>query len=306
MYSFYSLNKLIDQYRCQFASQGPAESASKDGGDPDEGHGLSRISFWVAIVLVVGILAFVFVPRHVSEQSDLAQLQHQAEFGARRAQLELAVAYRDGLLGLRPDPRMAAMWLTKAAEGGNADAAALLGDAYSQGDGVPLDLAKAEYWWQQAAKAGNAHAEAQLGKALEQHGSTLEKKYEGELLLGQAAKQEEPGNPEPSIATAETITTGGQSLANLLSRAKAGDSVAEYQLAMRYLNGALDVRADPKQALSWLRAAADHGNPIAMDTLADAYEKGKIGLTANHDQAQLWRQRAAAARQALSEVKQAE
>lgn len=294
-----SLNKLIDRYHCRFAAEDSTGAAAKEG----PSRRANRTSLWLAILLAAGVAAFLLAPRHVSEEPDLAQLQHQAEFGAHRAQLELAIAYRDGLLGLSPDHRMAATWLTKAAQGGNVAAMALLGDAYSQGDGVPLDLASAEHWWQQAAMAGNAHAEAQLGKALEQHASTLDKKYEGELLTGEAAKQEQPGNPASSASTAETYTTGGQTLDSLLSRAKAGDSVAEFQLAMRYLNGALDVRADPKQALYWLQASADHGNPVAMDTLADAYENGKIGLAADRAQAQFWRQHAAAARQAIAEVK---
>jgi len=262
-----------------------------------------RTALWTAVAVAVGVAIIAFVPHRDSERADLAQIQQQAASGEPKAELELGIDYQEGLLGLNRDPSKADEWLTKAAEGGDSEAAALLGDAYSEGSGVPRDLAAAEHWWQEAAKKGNVHAEAELGMALEQNAATLDRKYEGQRLVDEATGQEEPGMPTPTLATAESITVGGQTLASLSERARAGDSVAEYQLALRYRSGAYDVNRDPQKALFWLRRSAEHGNPVAMGTLATAYEKGQLGLTADAAQAQLWRENAKAAQQGIAEVK---
>ena len=59
----------------------------------------------------------------------------------------------------------AAKWYRSAAEQGQAEAQALLGSMYTQGDGVAKDKAEAEKWFKLAAKQGNQLAEKNL-KAL--------------------------------------------------------------------------------------------------------------------------------------------
>lgn len=279
----------------------------------------SRFPLVMAGVVVAGIALIAFGPRHSATQADRQQLMQQAGNGEPMAELQLAMDYRDGRLGLPVDHAVEAQWLTRAAQAGNADAAALLGDAYSKGDGVAADPVVAQHWWSQAAKAGNSHAEAELGIAMAQAANASAQNGAGRRLVDQAALQGDKqaraylGIEMPSAAGAsdakpgifdrlgrlfDSATLSGQSIDNLKSRAMNGDSVAEYQLAMHYRDGAWGVAADPKAALEWLRMSANRGNPVAMQTLADAFAKGDLGLQPDAAQAQAWRQRAAGARTA--------
>lgn len=275
----------------------------------------SRMPLLMAGVVAAGIAVIVFGPHANSTLADRQQLRQQAMNGEPAAELQLALDYRDGRLGLPVDHHAAAQWLGRAARSGQADAEALLGDAYSQGDGVARDPAQAQQWWQHAAQAGNHHAETELGAALLASADPA-KQSEGHRLLSSAAAQGDPqarkllGVDEPAARDEEDgkpgilarlaglfdrATESGQSADALKARALAGDNVAQYQLAMHYRDGAWGVAADPKQALGWLRMAANHGNPVAMTTLADAYDKGGFGLAPDVAQASVWRQRAAAA-----------
>lgn len=280
---------------------------------------LNHAPAWVAGILALALAAVAFAPHPDTAPANLSQLTHQAMDGEPPAELQLALDYRDGRLGLTKNAGAADTWLARAAQAGNAEAAALLGDAYSTGDGVAQDGAAARRWWRQAADAGNAHAEAQLGIALMRSSDQLTAHYEGLQRVNQAAAQGDSSARQAlGIDTAagaqtahrgwfaqlyrmlDTLTLSGQSIDSLKTRALNGDSVAQYQLAMRYRDGAWGVEADPGLALSWLRLAADHGNPVALSTLADAYAKGGFGLTADAGQAALWRLRAAACRAAAA------
>jgi hypothetical protein len=218
----------------------------------------NRASYIIAGVVILGIALIAVGPRHSSEQADQQQLRQQAENGNPKAQLQLALDYRDGRLGLPVDLHSSAVWLNKSAQAGNPYAEALLGDAYSQGDGVPRDPAAAQRWWRLAAQSSDTNG------ALPRLSGLL-----------------------------DDLTENGQAIDQLKSRALAGDNVAQYQLAMHYRDGAWGVDADLKLALSWLRLSANRGNPVAMTTLADAYADGHLGLTPDPDQARAWRQRAA-------------
>jgi len=63
--------------------------------------------------------------------------------------------------------------------------------------------------------------------------------------------------------------TGSQSPDGLQQRAQSGDSVAEFQLGMRYRDGAWSVNRDPDKASYWLKRAAAAGNPLAVKALAE-------------------------------------
>ena len=55
--------------------------------------------------------------------------------------------------------------LLRSAEQGHAHAQSRLGVAYSEGEGVAKDAAKAVEWWRKAAEQGHAHAQSRLGVA---------------------------------------------------------------------------------------------------------------------------------------------
>jgi TPR repeat protein len=70
----------------------------------------------------------------------------------------------------------------------------------------------------------------------------------------------------------EASSTYEQSTEPLMERAQQGDPVAEYQLAMRYRDGAYDVNRDPEKSMSWLRRSAADGNRIAIQDLERVQE----------------------------------
>lgn len=291
-------------------------------GTPEAG---SRSPWLVLGGIALGVSLVAMVPLHSRDEADADQLLHRAEAGSASSQLMLGLAYRDGRYGLPRDDRAAATWLARAARSGNAYAAATLGDAYAQGQGVAPDIKVAQRWWLQAAQADNVHAESRLGLSLLHSATTQAQQDAGRRWLDRAAMsgdvqaQTALGIETPTatpiadridrdlgtgvghsllgnlyrLVVGETVP--GQSVENLKQHALAGDNVAEFQLAMRYSDGSWGVNADPKLALGWLRRAADHGNPVAMASLANAYTQGQFGLKPDPATAEAWRQRAAAA-----------
>ena len=64
--------------------------------------------------------------------SELTELQNQAAGGDAKAQLDLAIRYRDGK-GVNKDDAEAMKWAHKAADAGNAEAMDFVGFAYLRG-----------------------------------------------------------------------------------------------------------------------------------------------------------------------------
>jgi TPR repeat protein len=194
----------------------------------------------VVVLVLMGVFGHPVAPR---EEADW--LSRLAEGGDAAAQLELGLAYRAGRDGLDADPHAAFYWLNRSAKSGNSYAADLVGTAYSVGEGTAVDEQSARHWWQVAAEGGNRDARRRLG------GYTID-----------------------PMRTAEEVLTGqvvrDQSGAVLEERAKGGDPVAEYQLAMRYRDGAWGVDRDPVVSRQWLERAAADGNPVALNSLSAA------------------------------------
>lgn len=242
----------------------------------------------------------------VPAQREIAWLEHLADAGDSGAQLQLGLAYRDGRYGLVPDPSTGLHWLTAAGRGGNAYAADLAGNAYAAGLGTHRDPQQALHWWRLAAEAGSADAQTHLGEALlaagrheqgvtwlrdaadrgDRHARTdltaLYREYglpDADLHRGEnpvaALSERLDANGMKAIFTAwhtlesntPLIEPSGDTLVDL---AQQGDPVAEYQLGMRYRNGAWAVERDPQQARLWLRRSAAAGNRIAVQTLAES------------------------------------
>lgn len=86
--------------------------------------------------------------------------------GVLEAVFLMGTAYDEGL-GKPVDPAYAARWHQRAAERGHVLGAHNLGNAYSEGRGVPLDPAQAVAWWTQAADKGDAITQLRLGEASE-------------------------------------------------------------------------------------------------------------------------------------------
>ena len=113
---------------------------------------------WRARVHSTGRMGY---PRDEKLARDIARavisdVQRAAESGVLEAIFLMGTAYDEGL-GKPLDPERAAAWHRRAAERGHVLGAHNLGNAYAAGGGVPEDHALAAEWWTRAADQGDAH-----------------------------------------------------------------------------------------------------------------------------------------------------
>ncbi len=111
------------------------------------------------------------VPRDEAEARRLAEsvirdVQRAAESGVLEAVFLMGTAYDEGL-GRPVDPSRAAAWHRRAAERGHVLGAHVLGNQYSEGRGVAEDPVLAVEWWTRAAEKGDAITQLRLGEAYE-------------------------------------------------------------------------------------------------------------------------------------------
>jgi hypothetical protein len=83
----------------------------------------------------------------------------------------------------------------------------------------------------------------------------------------------------------------GTDVNRILNRADAGDSIAQYEMALRYANGE-GVPQNYREAMAWFAKAAANGNDNAQWKLGLGYIKG-IGVPHDEHKAVLWFKRAA-------------
>lgn len=232
---------------------------------------------------------------------EIAWLRHLAEDGDAGAQLQLGLAYRNGRYGLTPDPETGLYWLTQAASNGQSYAADLVGTAYAEGQGTARDQANAQRWWTLAASAGNTDAAKRLGEQLAANDPRQAEHWlKRAAARGDAqaahdlhalyAQQAAPGSDlqlgkhgldviaaQTGSPTLKTLAgawnllrqsaAATQDTGTLLRNAQAGDPTAEFQLGLRYRDGAWSVPRDPAQARYWLQRAAADGNRLAAQAL---------------------------------------
>ena len=125
-------------------------------------------TMWLARVHSTGRMGF---PRDEERASALAgsvirRVQRAAESGVLEAVFLMGTAY-DEALGKPLDHVRAASWHRRAAERGHVLAAHNLGNAYAEGRGVAEDPALAVEWWERAAAKGDAITQLRLGEAYE-------------------------------------------------------------------------------------------------------------------------------------------
>ncbi|MGD8935387.1 MAG: tetratricopeptide repeat protein [Thiogranum sp.] len=247
---------------------------------------------------------------------ELAWLSHLAKTGNTGAQLQLGLVYREGRYGVKPDARTSLRWLSAAGRGGNAYAADVVANAFAAGQGAPRNAQLARHWWQLAASGGNADAQTHLGEALlaegkrdravdwlrdaadrgdarahndlaalyRQQAVTDADLHRGENRIAALGERLDSDGWKAIFATWRTVAASSpleQTAGALVSRAQQGDPVAEYQLALRYRDGAWSVTRDPQQAMTWLQRSAAAGNPVAAQTLAETgHHSNTAGPTA--------------------------
>jgi TPR repeat protein len=191
-------------------------------------HPVIRVLASLATVAVMTAARGAGVPA-AQEVDWLSQLAHQGDAGA---QLQLGLAYRDGRYGVTPDRGAARYWLEAAAHGGYAYAA----EAERELDGSSA-----------AAKPqANANAFAALVERLDLPGLN-------------------------ALSALWHVVAAGSSWTYsrdaLLARAEQGDALAEYQLGLRYRNGAWAVEPDARQSRVWLQRSAADGDRLATQAL---------------------------------------
>jgi hypothetical protein len=119
------------------------------------------------------------------------------------------------------------------------------------------------------------------------------------MLPEQDKKTNEQPNATDSVLTAtkqEVIlaiqeTVQGKDGNRILSRAEAGDSIAQYEMALRYADGE-GVPQNYQSAMAWFAKAAANGNDDARWKLGLGYIKG-IGVPHDERKAAVWFKRAA-------------
>ena len=122
------------------------------------------------VVLIVAVAAAALLGSSNKPGDELDWLSRLASEGNSGAQLQLGLAYRDGLYGLSADAKTGLYWLELSAQAGNPYAEDAVGSAYAKGQGTEKDLQAAKQWWLQAVKHGNKEARLHLGEELLQEG----------------------------------------------------------------------------------------------------------------------------------------
>jgi TPR repeat protein len=151
------------------------------------------------------------------------------------AQVQLGMHYIHGI-GVKADPKKAAIWFKKAAAQGNHLAEHELGTIYSFGKGVKKSHPEAARWYQKAADGGFAVSQYTLGKM---------------IMVGIG----EAGVPKNTTEGARLLTLS----------AEQGFPQAQCALAQCYEKGE-GVEPSLDKSLYWNKKSADQGNGIAMAT----------------------------------------
>lgn len=160
---------------------------------------------------------------------------------------KIALQYMNGE-GVAKDEKKGMEFLTKAAEGGNADAQLMLGFYLIKGEGVTQDAAKGFAYFEAAAKQGNRDAQYNTGLAYVRAQGVKEDYKKALSWFEKAALQDDVGS--------------------------------QYNLGVMYVNGEGTV-ADPVTAYAWFKIAnekkyegAEEGmgvakNAMTSDQIAD-------------------------------------
>ncbi|WP_150297506.1 tetratricopeptide repeat protein [Salipiger aestuarii] len=162
------------------------------------------------------------------------------------------------------DVAQADHWLSRAAEGGNVDAATLLARVYLSNipGGPPREPARAAGLLSQAAARGNAEAQYLLGLLTDGGTGVPQDAAMAYNWFLAAAEQQHPGAQlEVSRALSRgkgTALDTGAALDWLTRAAENGEAEAQFYLSNAYESGG-SVPANPTEAMRWLRRSAEAG-----------------------------------------------
>lgn len=124
---------------------------------------------WLARVYSTGRMTYPADKERAREiaSSIIAAVEARAESGEAEAEFLMGTAFAEGL-GKPMDPERAVAWYRRAADQGHVLAQHNLGNVYFSGTGVSQSDEMAVYWWTLAAEAGDAIPQFRLGQMYEQ------------------------------------------------------------------------------------------------------------------------------------------
>ncbi|MCB8874031.1 SEL1-like repeat protein [Acidisoma silvae] len=197
----------------------------------------------------------------------------------------------------QPDFIAAEGWARRAAEGGSAEAQALLGYILTAGPEAIRNLDQAEHWYRRSSEGGNPQGKLGLGLAvLRRAGTDAEQQKPGIEAITAAA---ELGLPMAQYLQGVLLEHGvglpqDAPMAVVLYQkaANTGLRSAMARLGLALLEGRGGKKPDPITGESWLRRAALAGDVEAAAMVGDLYAKGG-DLPPNFAEAAVWFQRAA-------------
>ena len=125
-------------------------------------------TMWLARVHSTGRMGFPHDLEKAREIADgvIREVQRAAESGVLEAVFLMGTAFDEGL-GKPVDHERAALWHRRAGERGHVLGAHNMGNQYSEGRGVAVDPALAVEWWTLAADKGDAITQLRLGESYE-------------------------------------------------------------------------------------------------------------------------------------------
>lgn len=177
--------------------------------------------------------------------------------------------------GMAGQPAQEIAWLRQLADNGDAGAQLQLGLAYRDGRyGLTPDAKTGRYWLTQAAGNGQDYAADVVGTAPAQHPADKRDQHSGKESFAAMATQLDSPTLKLIAGTWDLLThyaMATQTADALLARAETRDPTAEFQLGMRYRDGAWSVSRDPVKAEYWLQRAAADGNRLAAQALSELH-----------------------------------
>ncbi len=165
-----------------------------------------------------------------------------------------------------PPEGVGPMALRSAAAGGNPAAEFLVGVKYTEGNGVPADMAKAAVWYQKAAEKGLAPAQYRLASLYEKGRGVVKDIPKAKAWYAKAA---EAGNAKAMHNLAVLYAEGGGEQPDYAAAAKWFEQAANFGVKDSLFNlgilyaGGIGVDKDLVASYKWFAIAADQGDPEA-------------------------------------------
>jgi TPR repeat protein len=237
--------------------------------------------------------SYAAIAAKVLAQTSIGDLRVLADDGDTIAELVAWSAYDAGV-GTTQDKTEASHYLTKAAEGGNANAEFILAHLIENDLDGPRNYPLAATWYQKAVDQNYGPAEINLGN-MYLYGSSVPRDYHKALDLYKKAAAW-----GISVAFVNIGYLYDQGFGVDRSDAEAlrwfhkveTDSIAQRFIGLHLLEGR-GVEKDPKTAVEWLRKAATQGDTAAQYDLGTVY-LGGWGIPEDRIEARKWMTAAAA------------